>query len=44
LIHGLAVTKNPDNSSAAIILRLIATIRKTSVLTIASANTGSLAS
>ena len=44
LIHGLAVTKNPDNSSAAIILRLIATTRKTSVLTTDSANTGSLTS
>src|SRR6476659_1524909 len=44
LIHGLAVTKNPDSSSAAIILRLIATIRKTSVLTTDPKKTGSLAS
>ena len=41
LIHGRAVTKKPDSSSAAIILRLIATIRKTSVLTTEPKNTGS---
>src|SRR6476659_10495357 len=44
LIHGLAVTKNPDSSSAATIFRLIATTRKTSVLTTDPKKTGSLAS
>src|SRR5215471_11218540 len=41
LIHVLACTKKPDSSSATIILRLMPTTRKTSVLTTARGNTGS---
>src|SRR5437763_15771229 len=41
LIHGRAVTKKPDSASATIILMLIATITKTSVLTTEPAKIGS---
>jgi hypothetical protein len=41
LIHGRAVTKNPDRSSAASIFRLMPTIKNSSVLTTAPAKIGS---
>src|ERR1700730_19247457 len=41
LIHVRACTKNPDRKSATIILRLMPTIRNTSVLSTERANTGS---
>ena len=41
LIHVRACTKNPDRNSATIILRLMPTIRNTSVLTTDRAKIGS---